>query len=664
MDPNIYIKQELPQDSSLSFETYDSESYKIEDVENKEFDVVSDIKLEGAGHGDVTLKDKNNIPCATRSVHMVNENEISTMPRKRKYTNTSSLIHVTKKEKSLSCIACKIDFVSISTFIGHLNAVHREDGINPIRSCPICDYDFTTLSEGVKVLHMWDHSVEVSQSGSHMKVAEIQTKKQNVKIEYRNEKQIENTNKRLKNVGEHSCSLCSMSFRNLADLISHMDMHKKVKQYFCDVCDLQFKTDNELAIHIPIHEKEKVDPVKGKELMISTVLGKRNCTHRCPICNGGLMDMSTFIIHWKGKHPNVQICPLCKKDYSNKAAFLVFLTEHMQEHSSEEFETYLHIKVPEIQFLGLDRKKNKSANKATASNTKKSMKVGEYLCPLCKKSFTALTDMISHIDDHKQVKNFYCSVCKLQFKTDDELKRHMQTHEIEKFNLVQGKEFKSNEAIEKYDSVIHNSACARRECVTETNSESINCPICYMSFIGKTAAVSHFQRLHICPICEIFMPTKNDMDDHIKSHACQTCRIAKSVHQIKSKANNVIQKNNCCIFCNSQLNDNSFVCICNICNKRLPISQYLKLHVSGHAEHFKYRVFNKEIVRKPVPAPYGCLLCHINYANNELFMEHMNIIHTYDKETNLYMCSICNIGFNEVIELTIHNEEHFNKINL
>ncbi|CAL4235869.1 unnamed protein product, partial [Meganyctiphanes norvegica] len=368
--------------------------------------------------------------------------------------------------------------------------------------------------------------------------------------------------------------------------------------------------------------------------------------------------------HWKGKHPNEQICPLCKKDYSNKVAFLGFLTEHMLEHSSEEYETYLQIKVPEIKFLRPDPKKNKSANEATASNTGQSMKVGEYLCPLCKKSFTALTDMISHIDDHKQVKNLYCSVCKLQFKTDGELKRHMQTHEIQKFNLVQDKEFKSHESIEKYDSVIHNSPCARRECVTETNSESINCPICFISFIDKTAAVSHFQRLHICPICEIFLPTKTDMDDHIKSHACQTCQIAKSVHQIKSKGNNVIQKTNCCIFCKSKLNDNSFVCVCNICNKRLPISQYLKLHVMGHAEHFKYRVCNKDIVRKSVPAPYGCFLCHINFGNNQLFMEHMNVIHCYDKETNLYMCSICNIGFNEVIELKIHNEEHLEKINL
>ncbi|KAI9003122.1 hypothetical protein BC832DRAFT_532326 [Gaertneriomyces semiglobifer] len=76
----------------------------------------------------------------------------------------------------------------------------------------------------------------------------------------------------------------------------------------------------------------------------------------------------------------------------------------------------------------------------------------KYMCQTCKRIFTRLYNLKSHIRSHQGLRPYKCKICDASFTRNHDLNRHERTHvDLKPFNCdVCGKSFSRKDALRRH----------------------------------------------------------------------------------------------------------------------------------------------------------------------------------------------------------------------
>ena len=252
---------------------------------------------------------------------------------------------------------------------------------------------------------------------------------------------------RLNTDEEFSCHFCADSFKDVCQLVSHIQEHKPYKR---KLCGKSFNHNVQLKKHARIHRSEwpfKCE-VCGQAFQCSSHLLAHSPIHagaktfKCLVCEKSFNNSSDLMkhsrIHTGGKAFK---CNMCEKSFASSSA----LTMHNRIHTGEK---PYKCNVCEKSF-------------ASSSNLTKHNRIhtGEkpYKCSVCDKSFVSSSALTKHNRIHTGEKPYKCNVCEKSFAWKSALKVHSRIHTGEKPYkcIVCEKSFVTNSDLTKHNNRIH-----------------------------------------------------------------------------------------------------------------------------------------------------------------------------------------------------------------
>ncbi|XP_032596338.1 testis-specific zinc finger protein topi isoform X2 [Drosophila grimshawi] len=428
------------------------------------------------------------------------------------------------------CSICERKFVHSSGLARHLEK-HALDqipaqatqqqhhatrlGVLVVLKCNHCGRIFFNVKLALKHIHVHRSSSDVVQSTNvdkvklkhHlelllMEVKQLQLITKLAKIPLDRQEEMFN-NHVVANVLQ--CEFCDYIFADVAALLRHSATHKPEQRFECTACDLRLTTAKEASVHYQtdcVYMREEL-----KELQVAL--------NRLFVCN------------------------VCKLKYAN--------VELLQEHRCLHFfprlsETGTRLMLPcefcatnfqcatEIQAhyeeKHLNRKKREKEqlrNISSAASSK--VRLRQYLCDICGKSYTQSSHLWQHLRFHQGVKPFVCpeANCGRKFTIRPDLNDHIRkchTGERPYHCLVCGKRFLTGSVFYQH-RLIHRG------------ERRYECEECGKRFYRADALKNH-QRIHTgekpydCPFCTKTFRQRGDRDKHVRarhSHLDENARL-------------------------------------------------------------------------------------------------------------------------------------------
>ncbi|XP_068930473.1 zinc finger protein 501-like [Petaurus breviceps papuanus] len=182
----------------------------------------------------------------------------------------------------------------------------------------------------------------------------------------------------------YQCRKCGTSFRNLARLQEHRQIHIAEHSYCCPVCGKEFFRAANLHMHKLIHSSDR--------------------PHKCPECDKGFICTADVWRHLR----NVHKIEHSKVVLGNGTMKDPCCTNHQSEHEADPDKQISNDQKPGGEELRL------------------------YVCQTCGKGFRKPNLLSKHKIIHRQEKPYICQECGMAFIQLLRLKRHQQTHSGER----------------------------------------------------------------------------------------------------------------------------------------------------------------------------------------------------------------------------------------
>ena len=356
----------------------------------------------------------------------------------------------------------------------------------------------------------------------------------------------------------YPCYLCSKPFDSSAALCKHRLTHQKQgkdgkKYYNCSACKKKFTLVSSLERHV-------------------------NRVHK------NLDDNPSNAITKKFTR-KISQCYFCSKEFkSSKDLF-----EHRRTHKTKAEDGKMYYNCNDCgkkygQVNGLKNHINR-----IHKNVRK--------CVECKKMFTGLTALKTHMDMYHEKKE--CDQCDKKFMTNWQLKTHKSfVHDGVKFEC------------EKCDKVFATSTLLKLHYEKKHDTSKIawhNCTQCNKKFVSNFLLKRHILtvhegvRDHVCETCGKAFGWKFNLTEHIKS-------VHKGLHK----------------------------CQCNICGKNFTEEASMKRHISVVHEGEK---------------PFKCTQCEKSFGQKPHLLSHVKTIHEGVKDN---ICGVCGKAFSRIYALKDH----------
>lgn len=260
----------------------------------------------------------------------------------------------------------------------------------------------------------------------------------------------QNTVNKMHEGNPYQCSQCSMSFKQSANLKSHMMSHNDERNHACPICHREFKRLGDMREHVSTHSGEKPFACStcGKRFVSRKRMTQHVKTHSdlkpftCDKCGKKMktchsLTLHTRHVHLKEKHFQ---CQVCQVRFSRKSVLQRHMISHTDErtHACDEcgkkFKTIQTLKehilshstepLKECTECGRKCKTERSL----ANHMKLHSGVTPHECQICNKKFARIKDMKSHVKYHLRERPFQCSVCGKKFLKEQFLERHKRKH--------------------------------------------------------------------------------------------------------------------------------------------------------------------------------------------------------------------------------------------
>lgn len=219
---------------------------------------------------------------------------------------------------------------------------------------------------------------------------------------------------------------------------------------------------------------------------------------------------------------------------------------------------------------------------------------GSFQCPVCKRVFVRLSDLVNH---HQSKLLFQCDTCKKCFVSFLQLNNHRKNDEDA---------CAAQHICEICDKSFTDAVHFKKHKHAHKTEETTVCSYCGKNFCNKSSLQIHMNR-HTggfsCPICAKVFFQKTSLHRHMDRHNGQEPYL------------------------------------CEICGKGWATKAYLMLHMVKHSEE----------------RPFKCDQCGVNYKRESHLKNHIRSKHT---EHRPFKCTVCSKAFKVNNILTEHMKRH------
>ncbi|KAL3860293.1 hypothetical protein ACJMK2_010433 [Sinanodonta woodiana] len=479
-----------------------------------------------------------------------------------------------------------------------------------------------------------------------------------------------------------SCTFCSQTFKNKADLDKHSKIHLNTGSQKCNICDEVFPSSGILAEHKLQHCKIQ----QG---------------NTCVICKISLRNEDQFYIHSQehGFQGAVMQCIICRQTLAS----LIELQMHGKHHFQNK-PTFFTCCVCLKSFdsnENLVSKLNSSGRMYYVCKPCYHGETSEHICKQCNAKFGTSSHLEAHASTHK--KTYQCIKCQESFNSEREIQMHVATHVMMEGNFHQC----------KLCSTIFDSPY-RLQChlIEHTYKDSeFTCSVCCKTFSNASEIQSHVlehglsARRYGCSHCNQIFFFSAELENHMFSHDVPNASPTPSstlelkgpdsnttfssavnlnkhykIHEKKSES--TIKCSLCSeIFSNvtslqrhfisshtaSELDPPKKVYQCCDCKKEFPCLSNLQGHMRMHKSGAKFpcpmckKIFalsrNLKIHMRSHSGekPYECPICKKRFSRKENRKVHLKS-HTGSKP---FICPICNKSFSRKSHVREHTRTHY-----
>lgn len=390
----------------------------------------------------------------------------------------------------------------------------------------------------------------------------------------------------------HICDICLASFMKHDDLESHYAIHKKSELYVCHICPGVFVLKHSLKWHLASHNSKKFF---------------------CDECPKFYLKEKSLTLHKSKVHANENqfCCSICFKGFKTRI--------ELKKHKLHIHKNSL-VRMSEKTLLSQEPSKEKRKNKYI------------YFCDVCKKEFTTISNLQSHLLIHAKRKDIQketvtglmCKVCHEIFFDEESVKSHYNTHSYDELFKI-GIELKNQKQCVLIQENLHTETNTKRQesmsqiykttdkRTLQSSSKMSSIPFVYNKKLSKIRP--KFEKSKT----DIHSDENSDCYTKIKNCVCDICHGRFTTEDLLSHY--AIHKT-----------DETYTC--NLCPETFMTKDFLKSHLVSHT--------NKKI--------FACAICSKLYATKPSLMRHL-YSHTGEKR---FTCDDCGKGFIERYLLKKH----------
>ncbi|XP_030063673.1 zinc finger and BTB domain-containing protein 41 [Microcaecilia unicolor] len=397
----------------------------------------------------------------------------------------------------------------------------------------------------------------------------------------------------------------------LAPVIVQSSSKKILK---CPKCDKTFNRRGKYESHTRVHTGEK--------------------PFECDICHQRYSTKSNLTVHRKKHssetdfHKKEHKCPYCSKLHASRKT----LVKHVKRFHPESIQEFLSIRM---------------------------IKIEEWECDICSKSFTRRPHLQEHMILHSQDKPFKCTYCEEHFKSRFARLKHQEKFHLGPFPCdICGRQFNDTGNLKRHIECTHGG------------KRKWTCFICGKSVRERTTLKEHLrihsgEKPHLCSICGQSFRHGSSYRLHLRVHhddkryECDECgkTFIRHDHLTKHKKIHSGEKAHQCEECGKCFGRRDHLTVhyksvhlgekvwqkykatfhqCEICKKVFKGKSSLEMH---------YRTHSGE-------KPYKCQICNQSFRIKKTLTKHM-VIHSDARPFN---CQNCSATFKRKDKLKYHND--------
>ena len=273
-----------------------------------------------------------------------------------------------------------------------------------------------------------------------------------------------------------------------------------------------------------------------------------------------------------------------------------------------------------------DAQAEKSACPSTAIT-----QTNSYPCTICKRSFSRMISLKSHLESHNRGKPYVCSACPKAFSRNSTLTQHLKAHSEKPFACdTCGNRFRF-EAKLKIHKLLHSKGKMPFVC---------NMPQCGRGFAQQSSFNRHLEghnKRRTCPKCQKELSSQVQLDLHLRNTACSFLPMICSKCRTAFKEHSAFAEHLCVPAKEPSSEDTLF---CSECDHKCQSRSAL-------IDHF-YAVHQRE-------NSAFCDECNRVYCSADVLKKHIRRVHCGDKP---FTCSTCNKGHFTLFDLKRHLRRH------